>query len=105
MKHGWLRELEIEWFWLKKDLLRRWRLDSPVGVMGIIAIISGFALFIVMGQGIAEVIRGAIPWVAGSRVSATYWTSIGYAFKASLIFLVFCGSLIVFFLLKLFYRR
>jgi uncharacterized protein (DUF697 family) len=90
---------------MKKEMVRRWHLDTPVGVMGIIALLSGLALFVVIVQGIAKVIRGAIPWVAGSTVGAVYWSSIGFALKASFIFLIFCSSVIIFFLLKLYYHR
>lgn len=105
MLHRFLRELRIEFYWMKKEMVRRWHLDTPVGVMGIIALLSGVALFVVIVQGIAKVIRGAIPWVAGSTVGAVYWSSIGFALKASFIFLIFCCSIIIFFLLKLYYHR
>ncbi|AHF05754.1 hypothetical protein [Desulfitobacterium metallireducens] len=105
MRHRWIHEIGMEIFWMKKELIRRWRMDTPTGIMGIIAVTSGFVLLIFMVQGIAMVIRGAIPWVAGSKVSALYWSSLGYALKATLAFLVFCTSIIVFILLKIFYRR
>lgn len=105
MLHRFIRELRIEFYWMKKEMVRRWHLDTPVGVMGIIALLSGIALFVVIVQGIAKVIRGAIPWVAGSTVGTLYWSSIGFALKASFIFLVFCSSVIIFFLLKLYNRR
>lgn len=105
MWHRFVRELMIELYWMKKEMIRRWHLDTPVGVVGIIALLSGAALFMIIGQGIAKVIRGAIPWVAGSTVGAVYWSSIGFALKASFIFLLFCSSLIIFFLLKTYYRR
>lgn len=105
MWHRLIRELRIETYWMKKEMIRRWHLDTPVGVVGIIALLSGVALFMIIGQGIAKVIRGAIPWVAGSTVGAVYWSSIGFALKASFIFLLFCSSLIVFSLLKTYYRR
>lgn len=100
-----IREINIELYWLKKDFIRRWKMDTPVGLMGIIAVMSGLVLFVILIQGIAEVIQGTIPWVAGSRVAETYWSSIGYAFKASFAFLAFSISVIVFFLLRLFYRH
>ncbi|HVJ49408.1 hypothetical protein [Desulfitobacterium sp.] len=105
MWHRWIRNMGMDFFWMKKELIRRWKMDTPAGFMGIIAMISGLILLVIMVQGIAEVFRGAIPWVAGSKVSAIYWSSLGYALKASLAFLVFCASIILFFLLKLFYRR
>ncbi|WP_425805744.1 hypothetical protein [Desulfitobacterium sp. Sab5] len=100
-----IREINIELYWLKKDFARRWKMDTPVGLMGIIAIVTGFVLFVILIQGIAEIIRGTIPWVAGSRIAETYWSSIGYALKASLAFLAFSVSIILFFLMKLFYKR
>lgn len=105
MRHRWMREIGMEIYWIKKELIRRWRMDTPAGIMGIIAVISGLVLFIIMVQGIALIIRGAIPWVTGSKVSAIYWSSLGYALKAALAFLVFCTSIIIFILLKIFYRR
>lgn len=105
MRQRWIREIGMEIFWMKKKLIRRWRMDTPAGIMGIIAVIAGLVLFILMVQGIAMVIRGAMPWVAGSKVSTIYWSSLGYALKAAFAFLVFCTSIIIFFLLKLFYRR
>lgn len=105
MWRGLIREIGMELYWLKKDLFRRWKMDTPVGLVGIIVIMSALVLLVVMVQGIATVVRGSIPWVAGSRVSAIYWSSFGYALKASFALLLFFGSIILFFLLKLFYRR
>jgi hypothetical protein len=103
--HRIVRELKIEIYWLKKEMTRRWHLDSPIGVMGIIVVLSGAALFIMIGQGIARIIRGSIPWVAGSTVGAVYWSSIGFAIKVSFTFLIFCVSIILFIFLKMNYRR
>ena len=104
-RHRLVRELKIESYWIKKEMIRRWHLDSPVGVVGIIALLSGVALFIIIGQGIAKIIRGAIPWVAGSSVGAVYWSSIGFAIKASFVFLLFCSSMVIFIFLRSYYRR
>lgn len=104
MRHRWIHEIEIEIFWMKRKLIQRWRMDTPSGIMGIIVVISGIVLFVFMVQGVAMVIRGAMPWVAGSKVSSIYWSSLGYALKAALAFLVFCTSVIIFFLIKLFNR-
>jgi hypothetical protein len=98
------REIMMEFYWIKKDIIRRWRLDTPVGVMGIIAIVSGITLSIFICQVVAKIIRGAIPWVAGSTVGALYWSSIGLALKVSFIFIIFCSSLILYFLLKIYNR-
>lgn len=105
MWRRWIRDLEVEFYWIKRDLFRRWHLDTPLGIVGILALISGILLLIIMGEGIAHVFRSYIPWVAGSRAGALYWESIGFGFKASIIFLMFSGSLILFFMLKFFDRR
>jgi hypothetical protein len=105
MLHRLIRELSIESYWLRKEIVRRWRLDTPVGVVGIIALVSGIALFMVTVQGIAKIIRGAIPWVAGHTVGTLYWSSLGFALKASFVFILFCSSLIFYFLLKMNYRK
>lgn len=81
--------------------MRRWRLDTPTVVMGIITIISGCLLFIVIGNGISQIFRSFVPWVSGSRVGEVYWQSIGFGIKTSFIFLCFSCSLIVYILLKL----
>lgn len=90
---------------MKRDILRRWPLDTPTGVVGILTLISGILLLIVLGDGIAHVFRGFVPWVSGSRVGEIYWQSVGFGIKISFIFLLFSGSLITFFLLKFFERR
>lgn len=105
MLHYLIRELKIELYWLLRKAKRRWHLDTPTGVMGIIALFSGLALFIVLGQGIAIIIRTSIPWVKGSTVGALYWTSIGFALKASFIILLFVTSFILYLWLKFYYRR
>ncbi|MEA4901294.1 hypothetical protein [Desulfitobacterium sp.] len=105
MLHRLLHEIKIELYWFKKELSRRFRMDTPIGIMGIIALISGALLLLSLIQGIAAVIRGAIPWVAGSNVSSIYWSSFGYALKISLIFIAFSVSITLFFLLKIFHRR
>lgn len=89
---------------MKQDILRRWRLDTSVGVMGILTVISGLLLFIVIGDGIAYIFRSFVPLVSGSRVADVYWQSIGIGLKISFMFLIFSGSLIIFFLLKFFER-
>lgn len=105
MLYRFWRELRIEIYWLKKELTRRWYLDTPLGVVGIIAVISGLALFILIAQGVAKIFRAAIPWVNGSAVGAIYWTSIGFALKVSFVFLLFCTSLIFLLWLKSRMRR
>jgi len=73
--------------------------------MGIITLISGLLLFVVIGNGVSQIYRSFVPWVSGSRVGEVYWQSIGFGIKTSFIFLIFSGSLIVFFVLKLSERR
>lgn len=99
------RELRIEFYWVKKELTRRWHLDTPIGIVGVIVLLSGLGLFLLIGQGIAKIFRAAIPWVAGNSVSTIYWSSIGLALKVSFVFLVFATSLLLLFWLKTHYRR
>ncbi|KGP75968.1 hypothetical protein JT05_07400 [Desulfosporosinus sp. Tol-M] len=101
----WIRDLSVELHWMGRNIIRRWRLDTPTGVMGILTLISGVFLFVVIGNGISQIFRSFVPWVSGSRVGEVYWQSIGFGIKTSLIFLIFSGSLIIFFLLKLSGRR
>lgn len=105
MWRRWIRDLSVELHWTRRNIIRRWRLDTPTGVMGILTLISGLLLFVVIGNGISQIFRSFVPWVSGSRVGEVYWQSIGFGIKTSFIFLIFSGSLIIFFLLKLSGRR
>ena len=105
MWRRWIRGLSIELHWMRRNIIRRWRLDTPTRVMGIITLISGLLLFVVIGNGVSQIYRSFVPWVSGSRVGEVYWQSIGFGIKTSFIFLIFSGSLIVFFVLKLSERR
>lgn len=105
MWRRWIRDLSIELHWMRRNIMRRWRLDTPTVVMGIITLISGLLLFIVIGSGISQIFRSFVPWVSGTRVGEVYWQSIGFGIKTSFIFLCFSGSLIIFILLKLSRRR
>jgi len=100
-----IRNLSTELYWMRRNIIRRWRLDTPTGVMGILTLISGAVLFVVIGNGISQIFRSFVPWVSGSRVGEVYWQSIGFGIITSLIFLIFSGSLIIFFLLKMSRRR
>lgn len=100
-----LQDLGIEFYWLKRDLLRRWPLDTPVGIVGIIALISGIIFMVIIWQGLAATFRHLVPWVAGSQVGNVYWSSVAFSLKASLVFLIFCTSLIIFMIIKLSSRR
>lgn len=99
------REIMIQFFWIKRDLIQRWRLDTPIGIMGILIILIGIGLLMTLGQGLARIFRNTIPWVTGSNMSSVYWQSIGFGFKASFLFLLFCILLIIFVLMKFFERR
>lgn len=101
MWRRWIRDLSIELHWMRRNIIRRWRLDTPAVLMGIITLISGLVLFIVIGNGISQIFRSFVPWVSGSRVGEVYWQSIGFGIKTSFIFLCFIASLITFILLKL----
>jgi len=100
-----IRNLRIELYWMRRNIIRRWRLDTPIEVMGILTIISAILLIVVIGNGISQIFRSYVPWVSGSRVGEVYWQSIGFGIKTSLIFLIFSGSLIILCLHKLFGRR
>jgi len=99
----WMFNMELEW--LKRDIIRRWRLDTPTGVMGILLLISALLFFVVLGGGFAYIFRSFVPWVSGARVEEVYWYSLGFGIKAGFLFLLFIGSLIMFLLLKLDERR
>jgi len=105
MWRRWIRDLSVELHWMKRDIIRRWRLDTSTGIMGILTLISGILLFIVIGGGVAHIYRSFVPFVSGSRVGEVYWNSIGFGIKLSFIFLTFCTSLIILLLLKLLERR
>lgn len=105
MWRRWLRDLRLELHWKKRNVIRRWRLDTPTGVMGIIALISALLLFVIIGNGISQIFRSFVPWVSGSRVGEVYWQSIAFGIKTSFTFLIFCSSLIIFFLLRFPRRR
>jgi len=105
MWRRWTRNLIVELHWMKRNIIRRWRLDTPTRIVGILTLISGLLLFIVIGNGISQIYRSYVPWVSGSRVGEVYWQSIGFGVKTSFIFLIFSASLIIFFVLKVFERR
>ena len=105
MWERWIRNLSLELYWLRRNIIRRWRLNTPTRVMGILTLISGILLFVIIGNGISQIFRSFVPWVYGSRVGEVYWQSIGFGIKTSLIFLVFISSLTIFSLLKFSRRR
>ncbi|MHB8126762.1 MAG: hypothetical protein ACYDEJ_14245 [Desulfitobacteriaceae bacterium] len=99
------REVAIEFYWLKKEILRYWKLDTPTGVMGILTIISGIALLVVIAQGATLIFQSFIPYVSGPRMGQTYWSSVSFGIKVSLTLMLFFSSFIIFLMLKLFRRR
>lgn len=101
----WTRELNVKFQWKKRELVRRWKLDTATGVAGILVIISTLLLFIVIAGGIARIFRSFVPWVAGSRAGEIYWYSIGFGIKTSLLFIILIISLIVFLVHKFSQRR
>ena len=105
MWRRWLKDLKIELHWMRRNIIRRWRLDTPTGVMGTLTLLSGLLLFVVIANGVSQVFRLFVPWVSGSRVGEVYWQSIGFGMITSFIFLIFSASLILFFFFKLSRRR
>lgn len=101
----WIRNLSIEIQWMRRNIVRRWRLDTPAGVMGILTALSALLLIVVIGNGISQIFRSYVPWVSGTRVGDVYWQSIGFGIITSFLLLVFCGSLIIILIHKLFGRR
>ncbi len=93
------REIIIEYYWWRRHTGRRnvskkWRLDSPLGVMGILFISSGIIVTIIIGQAFAAMFRNMMPLVTGTAVAGTYWSSIIFAFKMSMFLIVFISSFI-----------
>lgn len=91
----WTRELNVKFQWKKRDLLRRWKLDTTTGIAGILAIISTLLLFIVIANGVARIFRSFVPWVSGPRAGEIYWYSISFGMKASVLFIILIISLFV----------
>ena len=105
MWRRWIRNLTIELDWMKLGIIRRWRLDTPTGVLGTIILISGVLFFIIIGTGIARIFRSFVPWVDGTRVGEVYWQSLSFGFKASILLLIFGGALMAYLFLKFTDRR
>jgi len=105
MRRSWFRYCGANLTWFVRDLVWRWQLDTPTGLAGIITGISGFGCLVILGQGFARMFQAFFPWVSGSRVGEVYWGSVGWGFRISFMFLVFCISLIVFLVLRLTDRR
>lgn len=101
----WTRELNVKFQWTKRDLVRRWKLDTATGVAGILVIISTLLLFMVIASGIARIFRSFVPWISGSRAGEIYWYSISFGIKASFLFIILIISLIVLLAHKFSQRR
>lgn len=99
------RELLIEYYWWKRQKVRRRGADSSFGVLGILFIASGIILMLLIGQGLALFFRSMIPLVSGPQIAGTYWSSVFLALKASLFFMVFIVSLIIILFFKFTGRR
>ena len=96
----WNRELCLQLHWTRRDIIRRLRLDTPTGIMRVVTGISALLLFIALANGMSQIFRAFLPWVSGSRVGEVYWQSIGFGITTSFLFLIFSGSLIIYFVLK-----
>lgn len=105
MWRRYIRNLSIEFRWMKRDFSRRWKFNKPISVVGILTLISGIILLFVIGSGISNIFRAYIPWVSGSRMGEVYWQSIGFGIKTSLTFLIFIILLVSFLLLNFTKRR
>ena len=99
------REIVIELYWTKKKILRYWKLDTPAGVMGILSIVFGLALLVIIAQGTARIFQLFIPYVSGAKIGQAYWSSVGFGIKASLTFMCFLSSFILFIMLRFLWRR
>lgn len=93
------RDILIEYYWWRRHTGRRnvgkkWRMDSPLGVMGILFITSGIIVMIIIGQAFAAMFRNMMPLVTGTSVAGTYWSSIIFALKMSMFLIVFIISFI-----------
>ena len=105
MWRRWIIDLSIKLYWMRRDMIHQWRLDTPSGTVGILTLISGILLLIGIGDAIAHAFRAVIPWVSGSRLGEVYWQSIGFGIKTSFLLLLFIASLVLYILLKLSERQ
>lgn len=99
------RDILIEYYWWQRHSRRsnygkKRRLDSPLGVVGILFITSGIILLIIIGQAFAAIFRNMMPLVTGSSVAGAYWSSVFFALKFSVFLLVFIISFVAFIYFK-----
>ncbi len=99
------RELLIEYYWWKRHSVKKWSLDSPLGIMGILLIIAGVIIMIIIGQAFATIFRSMIPVVGGNQVAGVYWSSISLAIKFSLALFIFFICIVVIIYLKFLRRK
>lgn len=99
------RELLVEYYWWKRQNIKKKHLDSPISIVGILLLVSGIILMILLGQGIAAMLRSMIPIIGGTQIAGAYWTSVFLAFKISLVLILLLVSAVVYFVLKIFGRR
>jgi len=99
------RELLIEYYWWKRHSVKKWSLDSPLGIMGILLIIAGIIIMIIIGQAFATIFRSMIPVVGGNQVAGVYWSSISLAIKFSLALFIFFSCIVVIIYLKFLRRK
>ena len=99
------RELLIEYYWWKRHSVKKWSLDSPLGIMGILLIIAGVIIMIIIGQAFATIFRSMIPVVGGNQVAGVYWSSISLAIKFSLALFIFFSCIVVIIYLKFLRRK
>ncbi len=105
MWRRWISILYIEFYWWKRDIIRRFRLDTPTGISGILLVASAIILLFILGNGAAQIFRDYVPWISGRRIGDVYWQSISFGIKAALTFMIFSGSLIAFIIFKIIGRN
>jgi len=94
------RELLIEYYWWRRHSRKKRYLDSSLGLMGILIIISGIAVMVFIGQAIAVIFRNMIPFVGGAQIAGVYWYSVTFALKMCLALLILFVSIIGFLIFK-----
>lgn len=99
------RELLVEYYWWKRQNIKKKRSDSPIGIMGILLIVSGILIMVLFGQGIAAMLRSMIPVVNGTQIAGAYWSSVFFAVKITLALILLLISVAFYIVLKLFGRR
>lgn len=89
-----------DWYRLKQDIMKRLRLNTSTGLIGMVMGIAGIMLLTTLVMGFAKVYRNMFLWVSGSRVNEVYWESIRFGLQAGVFLLLFCGSVIIYFIVK-----